>query len=393
MKTWLLCQSRWRAENYEGGRGLSNQAADLGTVCHLACESYVQKAIVAQIKEPTLKTLLDFYVNAYMTIMKSLDHSTPLFKDGENMMRVWHDRTSFEGFKVISCEVKDSFELPYVLDGQKRMMRFNYIADRVDELAPDEFRVVDYKSWRGVIDADEVRSMLQARVYALAYQIKYRDRKPRRIWVSIDQFRGEDVGYAFTREDSAITYRTLQAYLQEIVDTDPDRVRETLNDECGFCVRKGACGQLKKHADVGGVLGMTVDELVKAKYHAQASVKANQRFVDEVEKRLAIEMNELDLKDLETLSFDEQGEKYKLTTYGNGRSEVDSKRLPGVIGEDVALSIAKYSLGDVRGLKGDPRLPFEIGDWDEQVESLIEKRVGKTTYKVTKLDNKKWNQK
>lgn len=388
LKTWLGCQERWKAENYEGARGLSTDAANLGTVCHKACEDYVQQAIIYRSKEPTVETLLDFYVIAYMTVMKSFDHTTKLFKDGENMMRVWHDRTNFEGFKVVTCEVKDSFELPYKINGQKRAVRFNYIADRVDQLGPTEYRVVDYKSWRGVIGPDEVKGNLQARIYALAYQIKYKDAT--RIWVSIDQFRGDDVGYCFTRDDNAITYRMIKAYLQDIVDTDPSQTRETLNDECGYCVRKSKCVSLKKHADAGGIVGMTVDQLLKAKYEAQASIKANGYFVDDIDKRLAVEMDEMDLKELETISFDESGEKYKLSMYGNKRSEVNSLLLPAVVGEDLALSIAKYSVGDVRGLKGDPRLPLD--EWDK-VEKLISQVPGKTTFKVTKLNNKKWEKK
>lgn len=375
--------ARYKAEYIDGARGLSTTAADLGTTCHLALQMYVQHAVIDGTHPQTEQYLIDCYTTAYLKIMLSWDFDTPVFKDGANMMRVWHARNDFSGFEVISCEVKESFEVPYMLlehgylEATKQSMRLNYIADRVDNLGNGRYRVVDYKSWRGVIDSSDVKTLEQARIYALAYQIKYPDAVE--IWVSIDQLRGDEVGYCFTRKENADTWRWLKQTLQRIIDTSPDRPRETLNDECGYCIRKSVCGELRKHSAGGGILDKNLDDLIKLKYELNTAIKAMGYLQEDVEKKLAADLDELDLRELDTLSFGAD-EVYRVSTSGNSRSEVDAQKLPDVIGDDVALEIATYSVKSVNQLKGDPRVR---GKWSE-VEALITKKVGKRTVRVTK---------
>lgn len=383
LKVAGACMARYEAEYIDRARGLSTSAADLGTTCHLALQTYVQTAVMDGTQPQTVDYLLSCYTNAFLEVMRSWDYDSPIFKDGANMMRVWHERNDFSTFTVISCEVKSSFEVPYSVtpDGYfesvDRKMPLNYIADRVDDLGRDRIRVVDYKTWRACIDVTEVKTLEQARIYALAYQIQYPNAKE--VWVSIDQLRGDEVGYCFTRDDNAKTWRWLKKTLQGIIDTPSRRARETINDECGYCIRKSKCHELRKHTEAGGVLDMTPDQAMKLKYEVQTAIKALGYLLDDLEKKLGADLNEMDMRELSSVSFGPD-EVYKVTTKPNYRSEVNSQMLPDVIGDDLALEIADFAVGKVKALKGDPR----IRDW-AAVEKLIEKRMGKTTVKVTKL--------
>lgn len=381
MKVALDCMARWGEEYLNYARQPSGEAADLGTTLHLALEMYVEHAVMAATKPATIEFLLDCYTTAYLKVMQSFDFESKLFQEGERMLRVWHDRNNFDGVTVISTESKEFFQLPYIdpADGQKKFVKFNYIIDRLDQTGEGEYRVVDYKSWRGLIGSDEVKPMLQARIYALAIQIKFPEAK--KITVVIDQLRGESVGVVFKRADNAVTFRALKVVLQRIVDTPRSAMRETLNDECKWCIRKTKCKALRAHSDAGGVLDMSLDELIKLRYEMHTSAGALSNAVDAVDAQIKIQMDDIDLPSIETLS----GEFRATVTGGRGRTVINEEGVPRVLGPDLALEVASWSKSRLEELKGDPRVSKET--W-KQVEELMERVPGKRGLRVTKLKRK-----
>lgn len=369
LKVAALCLPRWEAEYLNGARQPGGAAADLGTTCHSALEMYVKTAIMEKSHPATVKHLLDCYTTSYLEVMQSFDFDSEAFKDGERMMRVWHDRNDFDGFTVLSTEVKESFELPYIDEaGVKQFIKFNFICDRVDKLEDDVYRVVDYKSWRGLKDPSEVGADLQCRIYALAMQIKHPSAK--RIWVVLDQLRGDEAGVVFTREDNAVTWRALKKFLQRIVDTPPGTARETLNDECRWCVRKSKCGALQKHTNAGGTLDIGLDDLIRMRREAWLRAGANKDLVEAYDDKIKAEFEELDLRTLETLD----GAYVATVTGGKSRYEVAGSDVVRVVGPELALEIANFRKSDVERLRGDSRLtPLQ---W-QQLEKAIKKFPGK----------------
>lgn len=381
LKVASLCLARYNAEYVEGGRGLGGEAANLGTTCHLALERYVEAIAIKKTHEPRLETLLSLYMMAYLEIMKDYNFESKAFKEGENMMRVWHARNNFDDISVLSVESKQFFMVPYITpEGEKAEMKFNFICDRVDQISETEINVVDYKSGRYMLAPDEVKGFLQARAYALAYQILFP--KATRIWVTIDQLRGEEVGACFTREDNIITWKSLKATLQGIIDTPADGVRETLNDECRFCVRKAECKALRKHDAVGGLLDMNLDELMKLHYEMKTQETTRKKLVEDVEEQIKKHMEDLGMTSLTSLDG-----KYELNTGGvrGGRRQVNYARFPQIVGTKVALELAEYGIGKIDELRGDPRVTDEM--W-KQIEDATMQFPGRRQVRVKRVEKK-----
>ncbi|MFD5451652.1 MULTISPECIES: PD-(D/E)XK nuclease family protein [Streptomyces] len=360
------CLKRFDAEYVKGGRTPGTSAADLGSTVHLALEKYVQATVIEKVQPQELNVLLSCYMMAYLETMSDYDLQSDVFKDGEQMVRKWHARNNFDGIEVLSCEVKDHFELPYTLpDGTARKMRVNYICDRVDRIGgtvecqcsspcPEEVRVVDYKTWRNQLAPDEVKGEIQPKIYSLAYRIRFPHAK--RIWVILDQLRGEEVGACFTRDDDILTFRTFKAKLQSIIDTPVEKARETINDECGWCVRKAACKALRKHDAVGGELDMSLDQLIALHYEIKSANKARNDLLESVEKLINGHMDDIGLTNLETLD----GE-FELNTGGvrGGRRHVKPDLFAAIVGPQIATELADYGIKKIDALEHDPRVTPE----------------------------------
>src|SRR3954467_5007859 len=138
-----LCLARYKAEHIDRGRGMSGNAASLGTSVHGALEMYVKNCIMETTFPQTINQLLEFFRISYMTYFSS-DLETEEYLDGVQMLKAWHKRTDFSQFTVVSTEVKTSFPVPTTIGP----LPFNYIWDRFDQIGPREYRVVDYKTNR-----------------------------------------------------------------------------------------------------------------------------------------------------------------------------------------------------------------------------------------------------
>lgn len=243
-----LCLSRWRHEMLEKPPTPPNPAAQLGTVVHNALENYVRLVYMEKAQEPDINLLRMFYVSAYSGEFGFADEQDATYLAGLDMIENWFKRTTeyLNGITVLSVESKQHFELPTSLG----KIQFNYIFDRLDETAPGEYRVIDYKTSVFPVTADDLPKKIQVRVYALAVNMMFPEAK--KIWVQYDMLRHSAVGRVFEPADNRATYRYLKSVAETIIATDENNAPETLNPECRFCIKVTKCEAVRRNVTAGG---------------------------------------------------------------------------------------------------------------------------------------------
>lgn len=373
-----LCMARWFAENVERGRSGGGDAARLGSSVHGALEYYV-KAVHFEKNNPqpgTLALLQKYYDLSYMTEFTTAELSGDLYTDGWEMLKKWWARTSFEGVEVLSCEVKEFFEVKFP-DGT--LVPFNFIWDRFDRIGPNEYKVVDYKSFRWALRADDLAAKIQARFYALAVQIKYPDAE--KIWVEFDQLRHDPIGLVFTKQDNIDTWRYLKRAVQRIYDYDENSditESETLNDECRWCVRKVTCTAVRRNAAVGGIHSWTsIEDAIEARAKLEYQAAAAKSAVDELDKLIIAEAKERD--ELEFV-----GTGYRANIGMSSRRAVDGERAEMILGPELFRKYGSTSinLADIdKLLKGNEITPEQ----KKQLDSIVYRKLGEPKVKIQKV--------
>lgn len=319
------CLARYKAENIDRvSRGSGGSAALLGTSCHAGLEEYVKACYIEGREQPGLELLLTYYKQGYIDTFDTADAEGDVYDDGIEMLTRWYERTSFEGFEVISAEIKETFDVT-VPDaaGNPVTVPFNYIWDRVDRISEREIRVVDYKSQRWAWSADEIRKKPQARLYGLAAQIKWPEVEE--IWVDMDFLRHDNIGVRFTKADNTATWLWLKRLLKKIVDTDGEAAPETINTECKWCVRKAGCETLKKNIKVGGTLGLPLPELIDRRLIADMQIRALKSMIEEADEIIEKAARNADVTELST-------DQTKVTFARSSRRAVDADRAEKVLG-------------------------------------------------------------
>lgn len=319
-----LCMARYKAESIDYSKGMGGAAASLGTSVHGALEMYVKAVYLNKSHEASIKLLLDFFKMSYMTTFGTADLDTEDYSDGVDMLKAWFKRTDFTGRTVVSCEVKTHFDINTSIGP----IPFNYIWDRFDQVGETEYEVIDYKTNRWGLNPGDLRKKIQARAYGLAAQIQVPDAT--RIWVKFDMLRHDGpVGTVFTREDNAATWGFLKRKAQQIIDTPEDRVRETLNPECLFCVRKQACGALRKNINSGGIFSLSnPQQMVDQRTMLDDQLKAVQSAIRELDDIILREAKEADM-------FEFESEFNNLTIGVSSRRSVEPDFVEKVIGQDL----------------------------------------------------------
>jgi hypothetical protein len=277
------CPARYKAEYIDRGANFQGTAANVGIVCHGTLEDFLRAVFIRKDK-PWDETVFWEYFHQHSDAVLGPDRTTELYKDARDLCFKWyHTKGRYEDLskvKILSLESKSKFEIKTSL-GIKPV---NYIMDRLDQIGPEEYRIVDYKSNRVALNERQLRKKLQARLYSLMVQIKYP--KAERIWVQFEFLRHGQVEVLFTRQDNIDTYRELQRRTEEIINTPDNRVPEVLNDECGYCVRKASCKKLQSNIAVGGVFSKTPEELAKLHYTLTSQRKAQEIALNEIEDQL-----------------------------------------------------------------------------------------------------------
>lgn len=370
-----LCLARYHAEHILRGRGISNNAALLGSSVHGALEMFVKHVILGNNEaDNNIKFLLELFRMSYITTFESGETDTSEYAEGEEMLRAWHQRTTWDNVEVLSAEVKENFLLPTSIG----KIPFNYIWDRHDKLGETTYRVVDYKTNRWGINPSDLRKKMQARAYGLACQIKHPDAT--RVWVEFDMLRHSGpVGTVFTKEDNAATWRTIKTIAQRIVDTPDENIPETLNNECNFCVRKVSCTALTKNVHAGGVFSLPPEQRIDLRAQLDYQKKAIQKTIEELDELFIAESKETD-------SFEFDSDQYALHIISKTRRTIDADMAAKILGPNLFEKYGSKSLSMAsvdKLLKGDELDAFQ----KEQLSSLIFEKFSEPSIKIeSKVD-------
>jgi RecB family exonuclease len=291
------CMSRFVANTKAGyGGEQKNDAAMMGTTCHFALEEFVKRFVQNWSPEnQTLANLVILMDAGFIQTFGRLDKRDPKYKDCLDMVTRWFERNrEWGGFRVLSTEQKLNFKVK-TSAGE---IPFNFIIDRLDYLGDGVYRVVDYKTLARPLSADAVQDKLQALIYAMAVAIQFKDdpNPPVKIWVVFDMLRWEGpVGGVFFREDLVDTWGRIKAVCEKIIATDEEKAPETINDACGFCVKKSTCGAVAKNVAAGGVQSLPdIESKINQRALLHMQKAAIMRALDELDSVIIAEMKNND---------------------------------------------------------------------------------------------------
>ena len=355
------CEARYKASYIDRASDIQNDAANLGSCCHevlelwVKTEQYLQEWPDIMVEEKALKTVYDMVYPEYFP-------DRAQYADGWGMLRGWLQRIDWEGKAVLSTEEKKSFEIPT----SRGPLTLNYIIDRLDQNYDGSIEVVDYKSVRQPITYDQLKNLIQTRVYATATMIEFKDQVTEAgVWVTYDLLRYGTVSAHFTREDCVVTYKYLKNLAERIYAS--DGTRETLNPECRFCVRKQSCETLRSNVDSGGVLSIGTleeasDRLAILSYQKNGLEQAISELQDAI---LTMAENE-GVHEWETGTT-----AVKITA--KGRRNVDSGRAAQILGPDIMARYGKVGVGDVEAILETEEL---TDNQRSQLKQLMKKKFG-----------------
>jgi hypothetical protein len=337
-----LCLARWKAEFLDRGRGIGNDAANVGLVCHNALEEFVRGVFMREDMEWDWATLEKLFNESFDKIFGA-DRTVPQYQDAHDILFNWFMRDDqyeyLSSVRILSLESKNSFTVPGKdpATDKKIKVPFNYVMDRVDRISDTEIKVVDYKSNRHPLTEDQLRKKKQARYYALAIQIVWP--KTERIVVEFDFLRHRPVNTVFTRDDNIVTWRELVRSLQRILDTPDSRIPETLNAMCGYCVRKSTCKTLESNIAAGGIFSRDLKDLVSLYENITNQQKAQDLLVKEIELLLLNHAIEEDVTEYEVA-----GAKVEVTL--PVRRSINNELASAVLGTSAA-QYANYTVTQV----------------------------------------------
>lgn len=343
------CLARYKALAIEKGTGFKNSSALLGTTLHSALEKFVDPGLMRSGSWDW-----DFLVLCYeVAYEQNFGVDKERYDEGLKILRDWFNRpdqqADIQSVEILSREVKKSFQVPYVLNGEKKEVPCNYIIDRFDKISDKVYRVVDYKSQIYPLVPNDLRNKIQARIYALAVQIEYPDAEG--VWVEYDFLRYDRVSTLFTRDDNVETWRWLKRAVQRIVDTSENDPPETLNENCRYCVRRFRCSAIQTNIRVDGIYSLNEDQLADLLFHLTAQEKAIKSAKEEVELQL---LRYADKNNM--LEWEANGLSVKVTS--KRRRVVDNKKIREILGP-LANEYIKMNLSDIDKLREDDRLTDE----------------------------------
>jgi hypothetical protein len=365
------CHARYKAEYIDKIPDLQGSAAGLGSACHEALEYYIKGG---HHLNPDFTVLSNLYAISYFVYFS--DRSR--YDEGLKMLRNWFDRQDWKNREVLSTEVKETFDLKFKVNGVDVTVPFTYIWDRCDKVdvgnGQYDIEVVDYKSVFQPVSPEELEHRIQPRAYGLAAQIKYP--QARRIRVTYDLLRYDQVGVVFTRDDNIATWRYLQELLTRVWLA--DGTEESLNPECRYCVRRAGCETLNKHVMGGGILGfMDFDAAIDRRADLDAAIMGLRNQLNELDEYLLDEMEEREIVGEYKTSRTEIKAAIKTTR------EADTGRVAPIIGEDM---MARY--GNI-GVTAIDKIIKEESLTDEQISALkqtIRKKPGRPYLRTKPLN-------
>jgi hypothetical protein len=309
-----------------------------------------------------------FYRVSYMETFNTSDTDTSWFDEGVEMNKAWYKREDYLVGTILSAEVKTS----YPVKTSAGVIPFNYIWDRFDQYGEHEYAVIDYKTNRWALSAEELRKKIQARMYGVMAQIKYPDAE--RIHVKFDMLRhGGTVGVVFSRDENAATWRWFKSEVERIIAA-PDDPPETLNNECNWCIKQATCNALQSNISAGGVMSLSRDERIDLRARVEFQSKGLKSLATQLDALIEADAKAQDVFEMETNST-----KVKFTV--SARRDVNAELVQEIVGDNVfhRYGGAAITMGKFDELLKDPSLsPEQV----EKLKKLVYKNFGEPRVKV-----------
>lgn len=344
LSNWFSCQALFAAANLDRVPEFGEKnAANVGTVVHYALEIFVDEVFIKKITQwDDTKRLLELYNEGFLKIFGRVDKMTDEFKDGLALTKKWHKRTDLTGWEILSVE--QYRQVPIANTGVKLTYIFDRIQRRVTPDGRTVLKVVDYKTIRRNYSHSQLEEMLQMRLYGLAaaIQAKMEGWVPDEIWVELDLLRQESpVGIEITREQNAETWNLLLETVGLILQTDQNNVTRTLGPNCKYCPISASCPAVKKHIAAGGILGLSIEEMVQNYYELTAQADA----IEGIRKQLETLISGY-AERIEQSKFTVGGQQVVISA-GNRRGLSDESVAAGIIGPQLMQMFGKLNIGDV----------------------------------------------
>lgn len=355
-----------------------------GSAVHEALETYVQAAYVDKSRNkedwPFLERQLQL---AFAKLFRRTgDDSDPDYKDCVDMLQNWYDR-SFDlernKTKVIEVEVKR--EIMFDVNGKK--VPFRFVFDRVEESYENGkriLRVVDYKTWRANYNSEQLRQKVQCKLYGLAAQMHYNaDDKYDEIWVCFDQLRWSQVEVRISKEENRKTYKYMKDVIRRILE-EAEPGKETVNEECMFCLRKATCKAFLKNVEAGGIFAIATDRDALAARaleleSAAKAIKYAQEEIAEVMLRDGMESGEIDWST----------ENFEVTFRSQKRKRYDPQTIREIVGDKVFSDMGKINNSEIDKLLASEELtPAQKSMIRQSAEVITSEPKAKITRKIVK---------
>jgi hypothetical protein len=358
------CAARFKAEYIDRTPDIQGSAAALGTVDHEVLETWITNG--DHILASDFSLMSSYYDLSYYKHFSSPDR----YAEGLDMLKKWYDRQDWLGRKVLSTEVKETFDLPS--PDKSSTVPFTYIWDRCDEWDDGTIEVVDYKTVALPIQPEDLKQKIQPRAYALAAQIKYPNAT--RILVTYDLLRYDRVGAYFSREENVATWHYLRGLYQRVLDS--DGTEETLNTECRWCVRKPICTTLTDHAAGGGILGIdNPHEAAELRTKYDSARRALQSLIDDLDDLILTHCETEGITEFATPTT-------AVKISASSRRKVESERAAKVLGPELMQKYGKIGVTDVDFIIKNEDLS---DDKKSALKQIMRKEFGKPYVKTSPL--------
>lgn len=368
LDVWGKCQARWVAEYYLRGQQPGGIPAMTGTAFHGGAEYMVKAVHIDKVHGWEWDFMLAYYKKAYVETFESYDFSTPWYEDGLQMTKKWFERTNLFEVDVLSTEEKLRFPLKFMLNGVMHEVLFTYIFDRADRLDAETIKVVDYKTYRVPVKTDALRRKIQARAYAIAARIQYPWAK--KVIVEFDLIRHDPIAVIFTEAESREDYKVLAREAQRIFSTNPEDATETLNSDCGYCIRKMECETLASHQAAGGMLNADIFDVVRKKHDIDVQMKALKILAEDLDNivmKYADETGQIEFRIVDEL---DDSNFYEVKIKNTGRRAADTESIKKLLPEHMFFEFGNLTMAAIdKMLKSD-----ELDDdTKKKIKSLISK--------------------
>lgn len=338
-----LCLARYKAENIDfTPHTEAKTAANIGTSVHGALEEFVRKVYMEKAIENTLEALISYYDQSFVKTFGALKKHSPEYIDGHELLEKWFKRTDLSSVEVISVEKKTRMPVPSSIGP----VPMTYIWDRCDIFYEGDkkiLRITDYKTIQRMLSPDNLRGLLQARIYDLAARTQFKDQGIDEYQVVFDLLRHDPVGVVFSYDEAVSTWEAVKAALERIIATPDDRAPETLNPECAYCVRKTTCGAIQRNIAGGGIFSIEdISEIAKLRMDMENQSRGLAAAISELDQRLLAHAESEGV-----LSFNTDDDLLTVDVTASRRRTVDARMAADILGPDIMARYGKLGVGDL----------------------------------------------